>query len=456
VIAGAPTADRGAWVTRWGFVLAAAGSAVGLGNIWRFPYIVGENGGGAFVLVYLLCIVFIGLPILVAELGIGRSLQRTPVGAFQQLAGRRSAWVGLGWLGVTVAFLLLSFYSVVAGWMLRYAYFAASGALGRGGVEQVQQTFGMVYGDAAGSVVGALVFIGMNVAMVGAGIQRGVERWSRILMPALFVLLVGLVGYAATLEGFGEAVGFLFRFDLGQLDRGGLLEALGHAFFTLSVGLGGMLTYGSYLPGKRGVVENAIAIVLLDTAVALLSCLLIFPLAFTFGLPPTESPGLIFVSLPMAFAQMPAGGLVGAVFFILLICAALTSGLSMLELASSYFIDERGWSRRQAVTRVGGVIAVLALPCALTGSTVVFGSGFEAFAGKSYFDLLVDLVTNWLTPLGGLGFALFVGWRLGPGVRRGQFDEGVPEAVYRGWLAVLRFLAPPAIVLIFLRGIGLV
>ena len=452
---GAPSPERGVWVSRWGFVLAAAGSAVGLGNIWRFPYIVGENGGGAFVLVYLLCIVFLGLPILVAELGMGRSVQRTPVGAFQLLAGRRSAWVGLGWLGVAVGFLLLSFYSVVAGWMLRYAFLAVSGALSRGGVAEVQQTFGTIAGDGAGSVAGALVFIGLNVAMVGAGIQRGVERWSRILMPALLVLLLGLIGYATTLDGFAVGVAFLFRFDLGALDRGGLLEALGHAFFTLSVGLGGMLTYGSYLPGRSGVVENAVAIVLLDTVVAMLSCLLVFPLAFTFGLPPSEGPGLIFVSLPMAFAQMPAGGFVGAVFFVLLICAALTSGLSMLELAASYFIDERGWTRRQAVTRVGGIIAVLALPCALTGSTEVFGSGFEALVGRSYFDFLVDLVTNWLTPLGGLGFALFVGWRLGPGVRRGQFDEGAPEAIYRGWLAVLRFLAPPAIVLIFLRGIGL-
>lgn len=446
--------SRGAWVTRWGFILAAAGSAVGLGNIWRFPYVVGENGGGAFILVYLCCIGVIGLPILVAELGIGRAVQRTPVGAFRHLAGPRSPWVALGWLGVGVGFVLLSFYSVVAGWMLRYAYYAVTGAFAGASVEQIQATFGRVYADGPGGIAGALVFIALTMAVVGSGVQRGLERWSRILMPALFVLLLGLVGYAATLEGFGQAVRFLFRFDASQLDRSGVLEALGHAFFTLSVGLGGMLTYASYLPGRSGVVESSVAIVVLDTAAALLSCLLLFPIAFTFGLPPTEGPGLVFVSLPMAFASMPGGGIVATVFFTLLICAALTSGLSMLELAASYFIDERGWSRRQAVWRTGLVIAVLAVPSALTGSSQLFGPGFEAVAGKNWFDFIVDTVTNWLTPLGGLGFAVFVGWRLSPTVRRSQFDVGAAEGLYQGWLAVLRFLAVPAIVLIFLRGIG--
>ena len=446
--------SRGAWSTRWGFILAAAGSAVGLGNIWRFPYVVGENGGGAFILVYLGCIGFIGLPILVAELSMGRAVRRTPVGAFRQLAGPGSPWVALGWLGVGVGFLLLSFYSVVAGWMLRYAYYAVTGALGGASVEQVQQTFGRVYADGPGGVAGALVFIALNMAVVGGGVRRGLERWSRILMPALFVLLVGLVAYAATLEGFGQGVRFLFRFDASQLDRSGVLEALGHAFFTLSVGLGGMLTYASYLPGRSGVVKNAVAIVGLDTAAALLSCLLLFPLAFTYGLPPTEGPGLVFVSLPMAFASMPAGGIVATVFFALLICAALTSGLSMLELAVSYFIDERGWSRRQAVWRAGLVIAVLAVPSALAGSSSLFGPGFEALAGKNWFEFVVDTVTNWLTPLGGLGFSIFVGWRLSPAVRRSQFDVGVAEGLYLAWLGLLRYLAPPAIILIFLRGVG--
>ena len=446
--------SRGAWHSRWGFVLAAAGSAVGLGNVWRFPYVVGENGGGAFVLVYLLCITFVGLPILVAELGVGRAVQRTPVGAFRRLAGARSPWVGLGWLGVGVGFLLLSFYSVVAGWMLRYAYYAVSGALTGASVEGIQGTFGRVYADGPGGILGALVFIGLTMAVVGAGVQRGLERWSRILMPALFVLLFALVGYAATLEGFARALAFLLRVDLSALDRGAVLEALGHAFFTLSVGLGGMLTYGSYLPGRQGLVRSSVAIVLLDTGAALLSCLLLFPIAFSYGIPASEGPGLVFVSLPIAFAAMPAGPLVATVFFALLICAALTSGLSMLEIAASYFIDELGWSRRQAVWRTGLAIAALSVPCALTGSTQVFGAGFEALAGQNWFDFLVDMVTNWLTPLGGLGFAVFVGWQLSPAMRRSQFDAGAAEWFYRLWLAVLRFVAPPAIVLIFLRGIG--
>ena len=378
------------------------------------------------------------------------------VGAFKRLAGPRSPWVGLGWLGVAVGFILLSFYAVVAGWILRYAYLAMTGRLAGLSVEEIQGLFAQVYADGLFGVLGSLCFIGLTMAVVMAGVRRGLERWSRILMPVLLVMVVVLAMRARTLEGFDEAVGFLFSFDASRLSGGGILEALGHAFFTLSVGVGGMLTYGSYLPEQSNLVADAIIVTVLDTCVALLACLALFPLVFTYGMPPTEGPGLVFVSLPIAFSRMPGGGIVAAVFFALLLIAALTSAISMLELAVSYFIDERGWSRRRATWRVGLAIGGLSIPSALAGSSRVFGAGFEAVLGKNWFDLVADTVTNWLTPLGGLCFALFVGWRLSDAVRRAEFGgRGYLARAYGVWLMILQYVAPLAIVLVFLRSVGL-
>ena len=387
----------------------------------------------------------------------GRAAKRAPVGAFKLLAGPRSPWVGLGWLGVAVGFMLLSFYSVVAGWIVRYAYLSLTGALRGASIDEIQQTFAAIFTDATTSIVGAVGFVALTALVVMWGVQRGLERWSRILMPGLFVMLVALVVQASTLDGVGAAIRFLFSFDASQLTAGGVLEALGHAFFTLSVGLGGMLTYASYLPERTNLVASALAVALLDTGAALLACLALFPIVFTYGLPPTEGPGLVFVSLPIAFARMPGGDIVATVFFLLLLCAALTSSISMLELAVSYFIDERGWSRRAATWRVGSVIAVMSVPSALAGSSYWFGPGLIAIAGKDWFNLVADTVTNWLTPLGGLSFAIFVGWRLSDAFRRDQFGRvGTLARAYGAWLFVLKYVAPAAIIVVFLHSIGLI
>ena len=445
---------RGNWASTAGFVLAAAGSAVGLGNLWRFPYITGENGGGLFVVIYLACIALVGLPILLAEVVIGRAAQRSPVGAFKRLAAPRSPWTGLGWLGIVAASGILSVYAVVAGWALHYTFLAVSGGLSKLGPEEVESLFGAVYSNAGLNLFWTLVFMALTVGVVSAGVHRGIERWSRMLMPMLLGMLLLLFIKALTLDGFGPAVDFVFGFHTDRLTPAGVLEALGHSFFTLGVGVGIMVTYGSYLRRDANIVTDALAVTFLDTLVALLACLVLFPITFTYGMEPSEGPGLVFTNLPMAFVQMPAGNLLAGVFFGLLFLAALTSAISMLELPTAYLVDERGWSRRRATLIAGGVISLMAIPAALSGATSLFGQNLEALFGSNWFDLVLDTVSNWMMPVGGLGFALFAGWRLTEVTRRAQFPPGMIWVFYRGWLVVLRFVVPVAVAAVFLQAVG--
>jgi len=447
---------RGSWATGLGFVLAAAGSAVGLGNIWRFPYITGENGGGLFVLIYLVCIGLIGLPVMIGEVMIGRSAQRSTVSAFKHHAGDSTAWKGLGWLGVTVAYLMLSFYGVVAGWTLHYTVLLASGAIAGRSPQEVQAMFSILNQDAALNLFWFVLFILLTVLVVLGGVKRGIERWSVILMPALLLMLVALLVKSLFLEGFSEAATFVFSLDAGSLTPGGILEAMGHAFFTLSLGMGGMLTYGSYLSRRESIVGNAVAVSVLDTVIALLACMVIFPITFSYGLEPSGGPGLVFTSLPTAFAQMPAGSLLGTVFFALLVFAALTSAIALLEVATSYLIDEKGWTRRKATTASAAGVILLGLPSALTGSTVVFGQGMQNLLGSDWFTFVSALVSNWMLPIGGLGMAVFAGWVLPDRLRRAEFTTGTRWGrVYGLWLLALRFLVPLAVTAVFLHSVGL-
>jgi neurotransmitter:Na+ symporter, NSS family len=449
------TTTRGAWASRTGFILAAAGSAVGLGNLWRFPYITGQNGGGLFVLIYLLCILCIGLPVMIAEILVGRAAQRSTVTAFKTLAGPRSPWKALGGLGVVVAFLILSFYCVVAGWALHYTLLSARGGLHGRTPDEIQAFFGAVYGSVPLNLVWTVLFVALTVAVVWRGVHKGLEAWSRILMPGLLVLLLVLLARAATLGEFWHAFGFVFGLHAESLTGGGVIEAMGHSFFTLSLGMGGMLTYGSYLGKDADIPLMSAGIAGLDTLIALLACLVIFPITFSYGLEPTQGPGLIFTSVPIAFAQMPGGDLLATVFFALLVFAALTSSISLLEVAAAYFIDEKGWSRGRATLVSGAAVAVLAVPSALTGATDLFGPRFVAWAGRDWFTLVSDLASNWSLPIGGMGMALFVAWRLPEALRRSEFASGsVLARGYVGWLIVLRFVVPLAIVAVFLRAVG--
>ena len=449
--------ERGQWRSRLGFILAAAGSAVGLGNIWKFPYITGENGGGAFVLIYLMSIVLVGLPIMVGEVLLGRSTGLSPVGAFGKLSSPRSLWVGVGWLGVLSAFVILSYYSVVAGWALHYMALSVTGQLVDLGVDRIGGLFGDVYGSIGINLFWHMAFMAVTVVVVIKGVQKGIERWSLILMPALLVMLLGLLVKAITMDGFGDAFAFVFAPHTDKLTPASILEAVGHSFFTLSLGMGAMLTYGSYMSKKEDLVGAAVAVCVLDTLVALLACLILFPITFTFGMEPAGGPGLVFKNIPIAFAQMPAGSFLATVFFALLVFAALTSAISLLEVAASYFIDQHGWGRRKATLATGSIIAIVGIPSALSGGTALFGERFAATFGKNWFDTFDYLASNWMLPLGGLGIALFTAWRVGDEARKSAFLSGSRwGSTYRAWLMVLRYVVPVGVIAVFLHAIGVI
>ncbi|MVW76305.1 sodium-dependent transporter [Pseudomonas xionganensis] len=443
---------RGLWSSRWAFILAATGSAVGLGNIWKFPYITGENGGGAFVLVYLACILVIGIPLLMAEVMIGRRGRANPEGAIAAMAreaGASQHWRWLGTLAVICGFLILSFYAVVAGWALAYTPAAASGA------------FAGLDGEASGALFGALLanpwklagygtlVLVLTLGIVACGVRDGLERSLRFLMPGLFVLLLILVGYAATTGHFMQAVHFLFDADFSKLSGTGVLVALGHAFFTLSLASGAMMAYGSYLPAGTSIAKTSIMVAIADTGVALLAGLAIFPLVFANGLEPGAGPGLIFVTLPIAFGQMPLGQVVGGLFFIMLAIAALTSAISLSEPTIAWLSEKFGISRLKAVLCSGAALWLLSL-----GTVFSFNAWSEVtLFGKTFFDSLDFLTTNLMMPLGGLATVLFTGWVLSRKTVQESLGIDQPQ-LFNLWWQLLRFITPVAILVVFLHSLG--
>ena len=453
---------RGHWGSRLGFILAAAGSAIGLGNIWRFPYITGENGGGLFVIVYLLCVALVGLPIMMAEIFIGRTAQNSPVGAYRTLSRPGSPWLGLGWLSVVVAFVILSFYSVVAGWTMHYAWLSITEPFAGRSADEISSLFGALYANEKLSTGWHIVFMCLTIAIVIAGVRQGIERCSRILMPALFILLLVLLAYAMSTGGFGRGFGYVFGFHAEKFSwTTSTLDALGQAFFSLSLGMGALITYGSYLRRDEDVVAASIIVSGLDTGVALLAALILFPILFSAGLDPDQSVGLAFVSLPIAFSQMPGGVILAPMFFLLLTFAALTSAISLLEVATAYFIDEKGWTRTKATLVTGGGTLLLGIPSALGGGPGFFGGRLKQATepvwegGKNWFDVLEYFSNNWMLPLGGLGIAMFVAWRVGDAAREEGFRTGTKLGMlYWGWVQLLRYLVPLGVLLILLNAVG--
>lgn len=449
-------ARRAAWSTRFAFIMAAAGSAVGLGNVWKFPYITGEYGGGAFVVFYLFCIALIGLPIMMAEVMLGRRGQHSPINAMRALAvreGRSPAWKIVGVLATVTAFIILSFYSVVAGWALPYVFHAAGGAFSGESADAISGMFGRLLGNPGELILWHTVFMGLTVAVSAAGVRGGLERAVTWLMPALLVMLLVLVGYNLFTGGLGEGLAFLFEPDFSKLSAEGMLTALGHSFFTLSLASGAMMAYGSYLPRSTSIARASVTVALMDTAVALTAGLAIFPVVFANGLEPGAGPGLVFQTLPIAFSRMPGGDLVGTLFFVLLVFAAWTSSISLLESLVAW-LEERGVSR--ATAAVGGGFAAW-----LVGLTTVFSlniwSGFnplgmfEYFQGKTLFDLYDFLTTNVMMPLGALLMAVFVGWVMKPSSSEEELAMG---GAYRWWRMVMRYLVPLGVIAIFVYNLG--
>lgn len=448
---------RGHWASKLGFILAAAGSAVGLGNVWKFPYITGENGGGAFVLIYLACVALVGLPVMMGEVLIGRMTQQSPVGAFGKLSDGSPLWRGFGILGVLTSFVILSYYSVVAGWGLHYLWLSLRGAFDGAEPAQLPELFARLAADGPLNLVWHTVFMALTFWVVRSGVQQGVERAARILMPALFAMLAALLIYAARLPGFAQALDFVFGFHTERLHPQGVLEALGHSFFTLSVGMGAMLTYGSYMQEKDDIVSSSIAITALDTLVSMMACLVLFPITFTFGMQPAAGPGLVFINMPVAFAQLPGTLLLSTVFFLLLVFAALTSAVSLLEVPAAYLIDEHGLTRKRAVTFTALLVFLVGIPSALSNGEGFFNHGFVRLFGRSYFDLFDYLATNWLLPIGGLGVALVMAYRVGEKARAASFAEGSKLGslrwFYLGWLRLLQIVVPLSIIVVMLHAL---
>ncbi|MDG2020723.1 MAG: sodium-dependent transporter [Phycisphaerales bacterium] len=578
--------ERAQWGSRTGFILAAAGSAVGLGNIWKFPYITGTNGGGWFVLIYLACILLVGLPILAAEIMIGRAAQAQPVVAFERLKGKPTGWSLIGWMGVIGAFLILSFYIVVAGWSMDYtvkhlvdfgkpireqavaesrvyeattsteamrdsliaaradriadpridaiearvapsvwklnAEFESAMAattdsdvpdlvrrarllgdprvqaavakvdslsaemkdvrddadrtakeefddldeasIRRQGADQFRR--GLI-GDRMGALFGGLatdgwtsifwagIFMFLTIAVVATGIGKGIEAACKVLMPILIVMILGMVAFATTLPGFAEGMSFVFKPDASALKPSGVLEALGHAFFTLSLGMGALITYGSYQKRGTPLFGQAVWIAGLDTGIALLACMMMFPIVFSFGQDPGSGPGLVFISMPLAFAEMGSGGiLLGAVFFFLLTVAALTSAISLLEVAASYLIDRWNWSRPRAVISIGILIFGIGTLVAFSMSDGFFLASWTPGFGMSLFDTFDFVTSNWLLPLGGLLIAVYAGWFLPRKFRDAELASH-SKATVGAWLLLVRFVAPAMVLLVLAQKIGL-
>jgi len=449
------TETRGQWSGRLGFILAASGSAIGLGNLWKFPYITHENNGGAFVLVYIAAIAVVGVPIMIAEVLVGRHTQLSPVGALKALGKDRpggTVWQSLGFLGVLAGFTILSYYSVVAGWTIHYTWMALSGDLAELAVNP--DALGAYFGgeflaNGAQQTMYHVLFMGLTTGAVYFGVKGGIERVAKILMPLLGMILVVLVIYSTTTSGFGEAMRFIFNPDFSTLTTGSVLEALGHAFFTLSLGMGAMLTYGSYMGRDISIPRAALQISFLDTLIALMACVIMFSIINTSGVEVSKSSTILFTTIPTVLVKLPGAGLLIALFYVLIGFAALTSTISLLEVVSSYAIDELRWSRHRATLTMGGVITLFGVLNALSlgGNTSL--SSFNLIGRQStqgLFGTMDYLASNWYLPVGGFLVALFVGWVLGPKMTRQELETGHGE--FRGyglWRFLIRFAAPLAV-----------
>ena len=440
---------HGMWSSRLVFILAAAGSAVGLGNIWKFPYITGENGGGAFVAVYLVCIALIGVPIMMAEVVLGRAGRMSPINTMRKLAadaGGAKFWPVIGWMGVLAGFLILSYYAVIAGWAVYYVIRLASGTFDGADGAASQAAFDSFLADPWAILLWQTVFMAVTVAIIARGVSGGLETAVRWLMPLLFVLLFVLVGYGMAVGDFARGAAFLFSFDASKLSVGGVLTAMGHAFFTLSLGMGAIMAYGAYLPARTSIASTVVTIAVLDTAVALAAGLAIFPIVFaTAGLEPGEGPGLMFVTLPIAFGNLPLGAVVGAIFFLLVSFAAVTSAISLTEPALAFLVEEYNAKRPRVAISLGVACWILGI-----GTVLSFNvwADVHIVGQKTFFDFVDYVSYQIMLPVGGLLIALFAGWVLAKQVVVEElgFADGWQRWL---WDVAIRFIAPAGVVVVF-------
>jgi NSS family neurotransmitter:Na+ symporter len=446
-------ANRDSFGSRFGAIAATAGSAIGLGNIWRFPYVAGENGGGAFLIIYLGFILLIGIPVLLSEFTIGRSAQRNVFGSFRKLAPGKP-WYLIGLMGVGAAFMILAFYTAVAGWTLEYLFQSVINGFEGLTSNQLNDMFQSFIGTPWRPLFWFFVFMALTAAIIMSGVQKGIEKYTKILMPMLFVLLLVLVVRSVTLPGAAGGISFLFKPDFSKITSSTILEALGQAFFSLSIGMGTLVTYGSYIQKNNNLGNTAVSVAFADTFIAILAGLAIFPAVFAFGIEPGSGEGLVYITLPNIFQQMPGGYFFSLMFFILLGVAALTSTISVLEVIVAFFSEELGLKRKAATWLATSSVSILGVMCVLSSSTMAD----VKIVGFTVFDLMNFTSANILLPLGGFFIVIFVAWFLGRDkVKEELSNNGKLKVKYMSFfMFVIKFLAPLAIAFIFLQGVGLI
>lgn len=442
---------HGEWSSRFAFILAATGSAVGLGNIWKFPYIAGENGGSAFVMVYLLCVVLTGIPIMMAETMLGRRAKRNPVLTMQTLtqeAGADTRWQYLAWMGMLAGFLILSYYSVIAGWASAYTVKALLGQFFSASAGETKMMFADFISSPIRLIFWHSFFMLATMYIVSKGVKNGLEKAVQMLMPGLFVMMFLLVAYAMTTSGYQQGLHFLFSPDFSKITGKVVLTAMGQAFFSLGLGMGTMLIYGAYLPKNVSIAKSTIIVAAADTVVALLAGIAIFPIVFANGLHPDSGPGLVFETLPIAFGNMTGGWLFGVLFFIMLVVAALTSSIALIEPAVSWLIESQGMTRDQACVKSGLAVWVL-------GFITVFSFNRWAdikFLGLTLFELIDGLTANIMLPAGGLAIAIFAGWIMKQ--EHTEQELALSAEQYKIWKLLISYVAPAGVFLIFLHVVG--
>ncbi len=439
--------------SKFGVIAAAAGSAIGLGNIWKFPYIAGENGGGAFLIIYLVFIILIGVPVMMSEFIIGRKAAQNVFGAFRSLS-KSGFWKIIGVMGVLAAFFILSFYGTVAGWTIEYLYLAVKNSFAGKDAAQIEEMFTAFSTSTYKPVIFQILFMAITALIVIRGIKKGIEKYTKILMPMLIVIILYLDITALSLKGGMEGLKFLFQPDFSKVTPKCVIDALGHSFFTLSLGMGVLMTYASYFKNDTNLTKTSISVAAADTIIALLAGIAIFPAVFAFNTEPAAGPGLVFITLPNIFEQIPGGFLFSILFFLLLGVAALTSSISILEVVVAYLSEEKQISRTKATIIATSLITVTGVLCTLSLGPL---SSFGIF-GLNIFDLLDFIASNILLPLGGMLISIFVGWKLKRHIITDELSNygTIRLTSIKIFIFLVRYLAPISILIVFLHGVGII
>ncbi|MFD1334851.1 sodium-dependent transporter [Oceanobacillus iheyensis] len=440
------------WASKLGFILSSAGAAVGLGAIWKFPYMTGMNGGGAFLFIFILFTVIIGLPLLIAEFIIGRGAQKEAISAYQKLAPK-SIFSFIGHWGVIGAFILMSFYSVVGGWVLIYSLLSIPGMVITDDA-QYAELFASITGNPLLTIVGLALFIFINSFVISSGIKNGIEKYSKVLMPLLFIFFIIIVIRSVTFDGAMEGIQFFLQPDFSKLNGENILYALGQAFFSLAVGISVMVTYSSYLDKDVSLGSSAASVSIMNIFVSLLAGLAIFPIVFSFGLEPAEGPGLLFIVLPEAFAQMPFGEVFLSLFLLLFLFAILTSSFSMLEIITAAVTEKKNVSRKSIAWIAGILVFVAGIPAALSSNLL---ADFHIF-GKTVFDASDFLVSNVMLPAGCLFISIFIGFKMDKQLVKQEFSYGnnLGNGIFQTWYQLMRWVVPFTIIIVFLYSIGVI